>query len=313
MDMEIQVIGKLLIVRVKERDMKARELLACNEYRVCSVLFKRQWPQVFYRTILKYMAAVLWVLCAFSCARDDPNTVKSEKANHQEQKFLSDQQRFQKADVVCYVEILKVDKEIERPSLDEPPPPGKRITYPEQMATVKCLRLLKGPDELQDVTFNVLKQASHFFLREKQRRVLYLSQNRERYSTIGIDSGESRLPSALSISNTLKDDYGSGIVVGILADQPLENLNVHILQGRQKAPISLHTAQWKDALIKKAETEDFGIAEIPLESGSYSVLLQLDERLYTFSRLVNGYYPYVILDKNQWRPVYFAIEDVVKD
>lgn len=255
------------------------------------------------------MLAIL-VLCASSCVKDDPNTVNSDEANHQEQVFVSDQQRFQKADVVCYVEILEVDKKIEESSSGHDPLEGEVIIHPEQTVRAQCLKVLKGPEELQGTTLVIVKQRSDFHLVENQRRVLHLSHDAHRFRTVGWRSGEWRLPSVLSIANTLKNDAGSGIVVGVLAEYSLKNSMVHILKGRHRAPVTLHSRQWEEALTGAYTIGDFDIAEIFVEPGSYTVLLEVDGTLRSFSRLVFGYYPYVIVEEHQWRTVYFDVEEM---
>jgi len=67
-------------------------------------------------------------------------------------------------------------------------------------------------------------------------------------------------------------------------------------------------ATWKKRLFKILKSDKLGICEIELEKGNYTFLVGLEDRLYTHSRLVDGYYPYCIV-KDQWGPLYFNLDD----
>jgi hypothetical protein len=90
----------------------------------------------------------------------------------------------------------------------------------------------------------------------------------------------------------------------------LEDLEVYVLQGRHKAPLILGSKIWKDNVIRREKIGEFDIAEVSLKPGTYTLLIQFNGNLHSFGRLVNGYYPYVILEENDWRALYFDMKEI---
>lgn len=217
---------------------------------------------------------------------------------------------FENSDVISYVEVLEVDRRIEEPT--ELLPPGSRDVFLKQQAKIKFLKILKGPKELENTTDNIVKKRAYFFLTEKERLVLYLRKRLCSYHTFSVSQGEWRLASALADVNSLKKDTESGIVVGVLNKGNLQDLRIHILQRRHKAPVILDSESWKNNLVRREKIGEFDIAEIPLAQGAFTVLLELKENLYSFNQLVDRYYPYVILEENNWQAIYFDIEAIKK-
>lgn len=218
----------------------------------------------------------------------------------------SEEWLFENSDIISYVEVLQVDTKIKGPT--KPFPPGINPIFSMQRAKVKFLKILKGPESLEGTIGNVIKDRSYFYLTEKEKSAPYLKEKNGLYHTVGSFSGQRRLASALADINNLRGDIGSGIVVGILNKGDLSDSKLHILQGRHKAPVILGSKVWKNNLIKVERVSKFDIAGIPLERGAYTILLELKGNLYAFSRLVDGYYPYVILEENNWRALYFDIK-----
>ena len=221
---------------------------------------------------------------------------------------------FERSDIISYVEVLEVDKAIELPpSSPENMKPGEIARYPKQFAKVKFLKLLKGSKELENTTRNIIKGGgANFYLKEGEKLVLYLKKWIWSYHTFN-SRAESRLAPVLANVNSLKKEMKNGIVVGVFNKESLEDLKVHILQGRHKAPIILDSEIYKDNLVKKERINEFDIAEIPLEPGSYTILIELEGNLYNFNRLVVGYYPYVILEENSsrnWRSINFDLNKI---
>ena len=96
--------------------------------------------------------------------------------------------------------------------------------------------------------------------------------------------------------------------MGITNKEPQEILNIHILKGRNRAPILLGGKNYQENIVITRKTEEFDIAKIPLNPGSYTVLIEYKDTLYSFNRLVDGYYPYVIIGNqnySNWRSVNF--------
>ncbi len=225
------------------------------------------------------------------------------------------------SDLVCYAEILEVDKEIEIKNYL--PMPGEIIYYPNQNVKARCLKVLIGPEEIQGREINVLKTTVDYYLKEGQKEVLYLLKDNDGYVTNKIHSAygdgrfphDGRLPHALSEVNILRRDKLSGAIISLLGDDSYKGLSVHIFKGRQEAPISLINNYPKEDLLKVVEVSDFNIVEVSLEYGSYTFLLEVEENLYSFSRLVNGYYPYLSLSEERdrnWLPIYFNLEEIIK-
>lgn len=215
---------------------------------------------------------------------------------------------FENSEVISYVEVLKVDKKIERE--DKPLPPGIYPTFSKQHAEVNLLEILKGPEDLRGTIITIIKDRSRYYLTEKQRLVVYLKEDKGRYHTIDAFGGEHRLASTLANVNSLKKDMGSGIVVGILNKGNFSDLKLHILQGRHKAPLIPGDEVEKVYLLKVEEVDRFDISKIPLEPGSYTILLELEGDLHSHYQLINGYYPYLILKEDNWRVLYFNLKKI---
>ncbi len=215
------------------------------------------------------------------------------------------------AEIISYIEITEVDRKIEGPS--EPFPPGSRTSYSQQTAKIKFLKVLKGPKELEGKTGEIIKKKTYFYFTAEEKLVVYLEKKGDKYYTVGESSNEWRLPSALANINKIQKDSQSGIVVGVLNNPGIKDLRVHILNGKYKAPVLLNDEDWKKNIVKEEKIGEFGIAEIFLEPGNYTILLEFEGKLYSFNRLVNGYYPYIILEKEgDWRAIYFDIDEIAE-
>jgi len=211
---------------------------------------------------------------------------------------------FENSDVISYVEVLEVDRRIRAEDL------GSIGDFPKQNATVKFLKMLKGPKRLTGETSSIVKGKGYFYLRERQRVILYLRKKLRSYRTISSFEGQWQLASALADVNNLGVEKGSGIVIGLLKRGNPQEVEAHILRGRHKAPIALNSLIYKEQLVKTARFGEFDIAEMPLEPSAYTILVGLGGSLYSFSPLVDGYYPYVILDETDWRGLYFDLESI---
>lgn len=212
---------------------------------------------------------------------------------------LTDEQLIESSDLIVYVEVLELDKNTAQRSKDS-------LLYPKQIAQVNVLKVLKGSVKREDI--KITKKRAYFQLQEKQRLVLYLKKYFGSYQTVSVFSQETRIASAIANVNEYLIQDGSGIVVGITNKEPIERLNIHILKGRNRAPILLGGKNYQKNIVITRKTEEFDIAEIPLDPGSYTILIEYKDALYSFNRLVDGYYPYVIIgDQNysNWRSVNF--------
>lgn len=207
------------------------------------------------------------------------------------------------SELIVYVEILEVNKSVKEEAIYSKHGP----LFPEQSAQVKFLKILKGTERLENSVNQVRKQESHFSLYNGERLVLYLRKEGDKsFRTIGTFRGHRRLASAIADINTIKKQR-AGLVIGIIGNKKLEDIEINILEGRYKAPVVLETSTYEKGLVKTAKPGEFGIATISLEPGKYTVLFKTDDRLEGFSRLINGHYPYVILQKSNWRGLYFDI------
>lgn len=213
---------------------------------------------------------------------------------------------FENSEAIAYVEVLKVSRKVEKPT--ESLPPGIWRTFPRQRVKVRFLKVLKGPEELENTSSTIIKGRAHFYLDEGEREVLYLRKGIWRYHTVSTFQCITGLAPVLAKMNSLKKHKGSGLVIGVLNKGNLEGLEVHILEDRHKAPVILDSEIYRDNLVKKERIGELDIAEIPLEPGSYTVLIELNGNLYSFNRLVDGYYPYVILEENNWWGLHFDIQ-----
>jgi len=219
---------------------------------------------------------------------------------------------FEHSDLIAYVEIISVDKKIDN-SIYKNQPPGIYSLFREQYCQVNVLRILKGSTQLKNKTITVIKRKSCYCLKEKQRLVFYLEKQNGVYQTIDPFGGEHRLASALCNINELRKDVQTGgVVVAVLNKREDISFRVHIIQGRQRAGINIGDKIWRKYLLKILEISEFDIAEVPLEEGSYTMLLEINHKLYPHSRLVEGCYPYVIITEKKWIPLYFDINKIKK-
>lgn len=222
----------------------------------------------------------------------------------------SPQWLFEHSDLIAYVEIVKVDKEIDPGNLKEQPI-GVYPIFGEQYCEAKVLRVLKGLAELKGKAIGALKRKSRYHVKEGEKLVLYLEKNKDLYRTIDPFGGEHRLASALCNVNELKEDTQTGgIVAAILTKEKITDLKIHIIRGRQSAGMSVSGEAWSQHLLGIFPINEFDIAEVPLEDGSYTVLLKCNQSLYPHSRLVDGHYPYVIIKKGRWKPLYFDMSKI---
>ena len=139
---------------------------------------------------------------------------------------------------------------------------------------------------------------------------MYLKEYYGVYKTVDLFGGEHRLTSALCNINTIKNIQTGGIVVGVLNKGKENYLRIRIIRGRQKAGITIGDKIWKNYLLETLEIGEFDIVEVPLEEGNYTVLLEFNHGLYPHSRLVEGHYPYVIITKGRWKPLYFDMNKI---
>lgn len=222
---------------------------------------------------------------------------------------------FENSDIISYVEVLEVDKEVDKEikRSSESLLLGSKTIFSKQHAKVRFLKILKGPGELENTTANIIKRKAYFGLGPKEKRVLYLRRGIWRYYTVSIFGGEWRLASVLANVNALNKDKGSGIVVGLLNKGDLQGLEIHVLHGRHKSPVILDSEVYEANFVKEEKIGEFDIAEISLEPGAYTLLIELDGSLYSgFSQLVDGHYPYVIIKEDNWRGLHFDMEGVLQ-
>ena len=217
---------------------------------------------------------------------------------------------FEHSDLIAYVEIISVDKKT-NDSIYKKQPPGIYPSFGEQYCQANVLKILKGLTELKNKTITVIKRKSRYYLKEKQKLVLYLEKQNEIYQTIDLFGGEHRLASALCNINELrKDVQKGGIVVTVLNKKEDVSFRIHIIRGRQKVDINIGDKIWRNYLLKILDIDEFDTIEVPLGEGNYTVLLEIDHNLYPHSRLIDGYYPYVIITKGKWKPLYFDIDKI---
>jgi hypothetical protein len=217
---------------------------------------------------------------------------------------------FEHSDLIAYTEIISVDKEVDYESPKEPVP-GVYPVFGEQRCKAKILKVLKGLEELEDRSLVIIKRRSRYYLTEGQKVVLYLEKQKDTYQTIDPFGGEHRLASALSnVNNLRKDTETGGVVAGVLNKKEEVRLKIHIIKGRQKAGITIGDKIWKEYLFKSVDIGKFDIAEIPLKGGRYTILLEHNGNLHPHSRIIDGYYPYVIIRENNWKPLYFDINKI---
>ena len=216
---------------------------------------------------------------------------------------------FENSDLISYGEVVDVDREIDD-SVHKRQPPGIYPSFKIQLCRVKLLKVLKGSDELKGKIITVIKKRSRYYFKKGQKRVLYLKEHYRIYETVDLFGGEHRLVSALCNINTIKNIQRGGIVAGILNKGKENYLRICIIRGRQKAGVTIGDKIWGNYLLKTVQIGEFDIAEVPLEEGNYTVLLEFNNNLYPHSRLVEGHYPYVIITKGRWKPLYFDMDKI---
>jgi len=216
---------------------------------------------------------------------------------------------FENSDLISYGEIVDVDREVDT-TVHKKQPPGIYPSFEMQLCRVKLLKVLKGSDELKGKIITVIKKRSRYYFKKGQKRVLYLKEHYRIYETVDLFGGEHRLVSALCNINTIKNIQRGGIVAGVLNKGKENYLRIYIVRERQKAGVTIGDKIWKKYLLKTAQIGEFDIAEVSLEKGNYTVLLEFNNNLYPHSRLVEGCYPYVIITKGRWKPLYFDMDEI---
>ena len=205
------------------------------------------------------------------------------------------------ADVIAYVEVIRVTPEVAEQVL-EPLPPGMYKTFPAQKAQVRFLRFLKRKVRAELRKIEIIKEENAFFLSTGKRRVLYLKRKDNFYEALGNHGGEPRLASAMWELHRM-EEKAYGVVVGVLGE-PSELVAV-ALRGRHSAPLVPESERWMRSIVRRVSIDELGVAEIQLEPGSYTILLHRGKEVYHPYRLVDGFYPYVILDEeSRWKIVY---------
>jgi len=205
------------------------------------------------------------------------------------------------SDLIAYVEVIEVTPEIGEQAL-EPLPPGIYRTFPAQKAQVRFLRFLKGEVRAESDEAVVVKKENGFFLSTAKRRVLYLKQKEGFCEALGNLGGESRLPSAMWELHR-RVGKGYGVIVGALGEP--SGLVAVALRGRHFAPLVPESESWMRTIVKSISIDELGVAEIQLEPGNYTILLQKGKEVYHPYRLVDGFYPYVILNEEiRWKIIY---------
>ncbi len=214
---------------------------------------------------------------------------------------------FEDSDVIAYARIDTVEDKIEMAPPGRPQP-EVLITYPKQRCTATLLWILKGDVGLQNETLRLAKERSRFFVSEKEKRVLYLKKEGDFFHTIDKFGGEHRLASALcDIRNLKQDTESGGIVASFKGNDTSSHPTIHVLKGRQKTSLKMNDAAWKRFLLKSSPIGQFDTCEIPLEKGTYTVLMEMGDNLFSYTRLINGYYACVNVGEYRWwEPLYFA-------
>jgi hypothetical protein len=190
---------------------------------------------------------------------------------------------------------------------------GKIEQYPEQKVDAKILKILKGPTSLEGQTIAIIKPQSYFLFKREERQIVYLKKFWGKFKTISPFSGETRIASALAAVNEI---YGnnSGVVIGIsnpnIYNQEMQKQTeseFYVLIGRHKAPLSDKSKNYQKSLYIKVTLTDLCIKEIKLQDGSYTILKKLKNNgeFESFNRLVDGFYPFIVLKDNKWQAVYF--------
>ena len=218
------------------------------------------------------------------------------------------QKLFEDSDVIAYADIDSVENKIEKVVSVGIPPQGPKI-FPSQRCTASFLWILKGDVGLQNETVPLIKERSRYYLSEKEKRVLYLRKDGDLFRTVDRFGAEHRLVSALCDIRNLKKKATTGGIVASFHQESHKSLRpaIHILRGRQKASLKVNDRAWGDSLLKTSNIGMFDICEVPLPEGIYTVLMESDGVLFSYTRLTNGYFPCVIVGKYRWwEPLYFG-------
>jgi len=215
------------------------------------------------------------------------------------------QQLFEDSDVIAYSYIDDVEDRIEKPSRKDIEVIG---IYPNQRCTATLLLILKGDVGLTNMTVPLVKKRSRYFVSEKEKRVLYLKKDGDRFCTIDRFEGEHRLASALcDIRNLKRDTESGGIVASFQRSSASSCPTIHVLKGRQKTSLKINDATWNRFLLKSSPIGQFDICKIPLEKGTYTVLMEMEGVLFSYTRLINDYYACVNVGEYRWwEPLYFV-------
>ena len=214
---------------------------------------------------------------------------------------------FHDSDVIAYAAIIHVDKRIRNRERSRMKflAPG---IFPEQSCEVSLLWILKGESSLQGKTISIIKKRSRYYLAENEKRVLYLKMQDRHFQTVDKFGGEHRLASALcDIKNLETGARSGGIVASFRVDDSSLCPKIHLLRGRHRMSLKKNDKIWREFLIKPEKISRFNICEIPLERGLYTVLVEIEDHLYSYTRPVDGYYACVMVGNHRWwEPLYFG-------
>jgi len=218
---------------------------------------------------------------------------------------------FELSDLIVYAEIVRVEGE---PYERRDPKTGVEASeiFPEQRFEATFLWVLKGEMVLQDKTVSVIKVRSRYYLTKGQKRVLYLTKREGSYRTVDRFGGEHRLASALCDIRNLRTDAQEGGIIATFLDGN-EHLcsKVHLLRGRHNKSLRINDKEWNKSLLRTDIVARFNICDIKLERGIYTLLLEMDGRLRSYTRLIDGYYPCVIIGQYRWwEPIYFDLRAI---
>jgi len=215
------------------------------------------------------------------------------------------QQLFEDSDVIAYACIDQVEDRIEKPARKDIEGIG---TYPRQRCTATLLWILKGDAGLTHMTAPFVKNSSRYFVSEKEKRVLYLKKDGDRFYTVDRFEGEPRLASALcDIRNLKRDAESGGIIASFQGSSASLSPTIHVLKGRQKTTLRVNDAGWNRFLLKSSPIGPFDICEIPLKKGTYTVLMERGGGLFSYTRRIDGYYACVNVGEYRWwEPLYFG-------
>lgn len=216
------------------------------------------------------------------------------------------------SDVVAYARINTVEDKIEKVPPSDRPQPDILRAYPRQRCTITLLWILKGDATWEGKTVPLLKERSRYFVSEKEKMVLYLKRQGDFFHTIDGFGEEHRLAFVLcDIRNSKKDSKSGGIVASVNGNGMLSRPRptIHVLEGRQRTTLRIGDDRWNTSLLQTKTIGEFDICEIPLDKGTYTVLMEEDGQLFSYTRLLKGYYACVNVGEYRWwEPLCFRID-----